>query len=112
MEIKMFEVRDKGTFIPVMCISMEHDEQPEQAKYLLGRAGFNKNSWLIELVWLGNNTASYDPFHWHGRTMHTAHLYIQDNWKILNSGDVIDVEYILKETDTKKTSESEVTYGF
>jgi len=37
--------------------------------------------------------------------MTVAHAYIEKNFHNLNSGDVIDVEFILGETDKPKTSE-------
>jgi hypothetical protein len=43
--------------------------------------------------------------------MTVAHSYIAQNWDILESGDVIDAEFIRGETDTEKIPDrlSEVT---
>ena len=106
MKIKMFELRDKGTFIPVMCIKMD-SRGAHQEDYLLGRAGFGKHTYLVQLVWMSAGKTQYDPFKWNDRTFYTAHKYITENWDKLISGDVIDVEFILGETDKPKKSESE-----
>ena len=39
------------------------------------------------------------------RTMIVAHKFIKEHFDELETGDVIDVEYILGETDTQKMSE-------
>jgi hypothetical protein len=45
---------------------------------------------------------------WRGdaHTKPQAHQYIEQHWRELKDGDVIDVEFILGETDVKKTSEA------
>jgi hypothetical protein len=52
---------------------------------------------------------AYDCYDWPSspRTIRVAHNYIQDHWQALADGDVIDVEFILGERPTKKTSERE-----
>jgi hypothetical protein len=37
--------------------------------------------------------------------MPLAHQHIEQNWDLLNDGDVVDVEYILGETSEPKRSE-------
>lgn len=103
METKMFEVRDWATFIPVLCIAMQSDDQKE--RWLLARLGYDKDTRLILLVWEGRGLASYDRNKWNDRTMTLAHGWITDHWNELKSGDVVDVEFILGETETIKESE-------
>lgn len=103
METKILEVRDHGTFIPVVCIRM--NAEGYQDGYLLGRLGFDKDTFLIQLVWISNGRSEYDPFKWNDRTMYNAHAYITEHWDELSDGDVIDVAYILGETETSKESE-------
>jgi hypothetical protein len=59
-----------------------------------------------------NNLArsAYDPYDWNDRTMQTAHNYIAKNFDDLSNGDVVDVEYILEETDEPKISERNEVY--
>jgi len=103
--MKLFEIRDAATFIPVMCIAIQPDRHKKE-DYLLRRAGFGPDFRLIQVVWLENNKTSYDPYGWGGgRTLPEAHRYIEENWDQLKSGDVIDVEFILGETGVKKESE-------
>jgi hypothetical protein len=102
MKIKMFELRDVGTFIPIMCVEMLSDNKSE--KYLLKRLGFGDYR-LIQLVWISANRTEYDPFKWGDRTFHNAHKYIVEYWDELKSGDIIDVQYILGEREIIKRSE-------
>jgi hypothetical protein len=104
VKTKLFEIRDRATFIP--CIAIECEVTPEleeQEKYLLRRAGYMGRCFLFgRLVGGGFH---YDCYDWSDRTMRTAHEYIEKNWEKLQSGDVIDVEYILGETKEPKVSE-------
>lgn len=103
MQIKVFEVRDRGTFIPILVIRMVSTEDSE--KYLLARSGYDSKAPLCLVVHLSSNRAQYAPMTWDGRTMPNAHRYIEKNWDNLASGEVIDIEFILGETLEKKQSE-------
>jgi hypothetical protein len=114
MEIKLFEIRDRATFIPAMAIKLRN-RTPEEF-YLLRRAGFSAEQigWreedfepYIVLTRLVGGEANYDAFSWGNRTMQTAHLHMINYWSQLTSGDVIDVEFILSETTEMKKSERE-----
>jgi hypothetical protein len=103
MNTKMFEIRDAGTFIPVVCIEMQSGSSQED--YLLRRLGFSHNNVLIQMVWISSGKTQYDYEKWNDRTLLTAHKFIAENWSALESGDVIDVEFILGETSAAKPSE-------
>lgn len=114
MNTKAFEIRDSGTFIPVVGVLMVPGFETDayiSEKYLLRRAGYGFDSPLVLLCRMEasgtDRNATYDPYAWGGgaRTMIVAHDYIQKNWEDLNSGDVIDVQFILKETKQPKQSE-------
>jgi len=111
MEVKILEVRDVGTFIPVLCIRPVPEN--EEQRYLLRRDGYrgDENERCIIVVKAQCRGCSYDPYNWPlgPRTMPNAHLYIEKNWHNLRDGDVIDVEFILGEKVTKKCSERETT---
>lgn len=98
MEPKTLEVRDKGTFIPVLAIRISGTDG-----YLVRRAGFN--SAMIYLIHLVGERCAYDPYTWTDRTMQNAHLFIEKEWANLQDGDVVDVEFILGESSVKKQSE-------
>jgi hypothetical protein len=97
MTPKLFEIRDKATFIPVLAIDISAKDG-----YLARRAGFGHR--CIQLVDFRGRT-SYDPFDWGGRTFTAAHTYIETHWDDLANGAVVDVEFILGETAQPKVSE-------
>jgi hypothetical protein len=98
MQTKLVEIRDRGTFIPALAILVS-----EADGYLMKRAGFGRQ--CVYLVALATQKCAYDPFEWGNRTMNTAHQWIEDNWYTLVGDDVIDVEFILGETEKRKQSE-------
>lgn len=102
METKVFEIRDKATFVVVLATMIDQSNS-EPENYLFRRAGFG--SPLIQLTSFNRSQSQFDPYDWGDRTYTTAHDYIEKNWYGLYSGEVIDIEYILKETTTKKISE-------
>ena len=102
METKIIEIRDVGTYIPVLCVEMKSNDRIEQ--YHLRRLGFGDRR-LIQVVHISRKVNQYDPFAWADRTMFRAHEFILNNWDELRSGDVVDVEYILGEKDVPKQSE-------
>ena len=113
MEAKTFEVRDAATFIPILAVRL--NPANEKDRYLLARAGFGRTPQsqgeYVQLIRIngGSGESSCDSNIWGNRTMRQAHLHIIANWSSLESGDVVDVEFILGETTTLKCSESEET---
>lgn len=116
MTAKLFEIRDVGTFIPALAIRL--DPSCEADRYLLARAGFGREpddqAGYVMLTTLsgGSGSAQCDPYEWGGgnRTMHYAHKHICENFDSLDSGSVVDVQFILGETATPKQSESKSGY--
>jgi len=109
MNVKLFELRDRATFIPVFAFRPSSDDEGEQ--YLLLRAGFEASSHIIlgRLECSGiNANCTYDAYAWGGRTFPVAHRFIAEHFEELPSGAVIDVEFILGEKSDYKASE-EVT---
>jgi hypothetical protein len=112
LHAKTFELRDRGTFIPIVAVSCKvgdgaNVERYEADEYLLRRSGYRSEYQTVLLTRLdGSGKAHCDPYDWEDRTFKTAHNYIQNNWDALTSGDVIDVEFILGETTTPKISEA------
>jgi hypothetical protein len=107
MEIKCLEIRDSGTFIPVICIRPVAENEGQ--RYLLRRDGYRayESEHCIIVIKAQCRGCSYDPYDWPGdtRTMRNAHACIEEHWHTLHDGDVIDVEFILGEQPTKKVSE-------
>jgi len=107
METKSLELRDDGTFIPVICVRPVPENEGQ--RYLLRRDGYagHQNEHCIIMIDAQCRGVAYDPYDWPrtSRTKHVAHLYIRDHWPQLKDGDVIDVQFILGETSQPKTSE-------
>lgn len=101
MNIKQFEIRDKGTFIPALAIQVSRLDG-----YLMRRAGFGDP--CVYLIQLETEHCAYDPFSWTNRTMNTAHQYIEQHWDELKNEAVIDVQFVLGETATPKESERQI----
>ena len=107
MEVKCLEVRDAGTFCPVICIRPVAENEGQ--RYLLRRDGYTaeEDERCIILITPQCHAVKYDPYDWPGpvRTFHVAHIYIQQRWVELKDGDVVCVETILGERSTPKVSE-------
>ena len=107
MEIKLFEVRDAATMIPVMAFVMASDNEAED--YLLRHCGWGTEGGPF--VMMNKLDCSCEPRkhpdEWSKatRTMRIAHDHIATHWSDLKTGDVICVETILGERETPKTSE-------
>lgn len=108
MEVKCLEIRDEGTFIPVICIRPVPVNEGQ--RYLLRRDGYRGDDTerCIIMIDVQCNGVAYDPYDWKDtRTKRNAHNFITERWKFLKDGDVVDVQYLLGETETKKISERE-----
>lgn len=107
METKLFEVRDRMTFIPVLCVKLE--ASCEADRYLLAMSGFGLvvGEQVQYLLYAKLQEGKFDCVpHYRGdrnRTHAVAHYHINENWEKLKSGDVIDVEFILKESTSSRT---------
>jgi len=120
MKVKTLEVRDEGTFIPVLCVDMNPDVEltgntgvNEIQRYLLRRCGYHcdlQPNILMTNLSADGGAAWNDPYGWGGRTRPVAHNYIIENWETLKDGDVVDVSFILGESKKPKVSEREETY--
>lgn len=111
MEAKTIEVRDAATFIPALAVKFSPTNLDD--RYLLARAGYGTHQAEQEKYILfgrldGHSSLMYSPNQWGGdtRTMPTVHLHLIDHWDEIESGDVIDVQFLLGETDEPKISEA------
>lgn len=97
MVTKVFEVRDEITHIGVMATKMVGETPDED--YEVERCGFGRGSNLVIVTKMYEPESQHDAYNWPSRTMKHAHLYIEQHFDELKSGDVIDVQYILGESD-------------
>jgi hypothetical protein len=110
MRVKLFEVRDRATFIACFGILMGGESMLVAEKFLLRRSGFGLEDPLVLFGRLEGGECQYDPYAWSargGRTVAEAHRYVSEHWDELESGAVIDVEYVLGETAAPKGTERE-----
>jgi hypothetical protein len=113
MEVKLLELRDAGTFIPLLCINLAEADD-KAAYYLMRRCGYpldgDPNIAICHLR-CGYDRITNDPYQHQGgaRTYPVAHHYIIDHWHELKNGSVVDVRFILGETPAPCLSESEAS---
>lgn len=109
METKLFEVRDRITYIPVICTKLRPGNESD--RYLLATCGFGlredvQEQYVLYAPLYTGKLASVATDHPENpRTHRTAHDYIEQHWDELISGDVVDVEFIAGETKTAKISQ-------
>jgi len=108
MNVKVLEIRDRATMIPALAIRQSYPVD-RCSVHLLSHVGFGRvfedQCGYVFLMRLVDHETQSDPNCWTGRTMHTAHRHICDHWDDLEDGSVIDVEYLLGESDMPKTSD-------
>lgn len=105
MSVKYIEIRDRMTAIPAMIIKPSVTERQDE-RYLARSVGCSDHT--VYLLKLSDGKCHYDPYTWStcdGRTMKIAHTYCVDHFDEIQSGDVIDVEYVLGESKTKKIAQ-------
>jgi hypothetical protein len=113
MEVKILEIRDHATMIPVLCVNLGNADNDGQ-RYLMRRCGYpldGEPNIAICHLRCGLDRITNDPYQWQdgARTYPRAHLHIIENWHDLRDGDVVDVEFIAGETAQAKKSER---FGF
>lgn len=109
MTSKTFEIRDRGTFIPVLAVRL--DPATAADRYLIARAGFgtspDSQGEYVMLTKLSDmQEAHTDPYEWGWPEMTQAHLHIRENFNLLESGAVIDLEFLRGEAACPKLSEA------
>lgn len=111
VEAKLFEIRDDGTTIVAIALKPKPGDN-EAERWAWARAGYGTTVGAQEQYVLlaplmgGEGKLTCDPYkHGRSRTYQVAHAYIRDMWDILSSGDVVDVQYLLKETEAPKEPE-------
>lgn len=111
MIAKALEIRDEGTFIP--CLAVDMNPSNGEQRWLLRRCGYPCDEVPNILVTRlsGEGQATNDPYAWTGRTWTVAHNYIIEHWNELKDGDVVDVSFILGETERPKPSEKFLYYS-
>jgi hypothetical protein len=123
MKTKILEVTDEGTMIAMLCVDMnppqpnelDIPERPKAQRYFLRRCGYpcdGRPNIAITHLAADGDRFSNDPYFWGGRTRPVAHQYIIEHWAELKDGDVVDVAFILGETEKPKVSERVSAFAF
>lgn len=111
MIAKTFEIRDAATFIPVLAVKLAPGCEAD--RYLLARSGHGRtpdSQAQYVMIWrLSDQEGVLSPCDWNypPRTMKVAHEWIQKNFDQLQSGEVVDVEFIIGLRPAPKISERE-----
>lgn len=105
VETKLIELRDSATFIPAIATLMESGDTKE--RYLLNRAGYRGTRCVLLTSLLGGRRVEYDCYSWDCDPWRTAHNWLTDHWDEVQTGDVIDAEFLRGETKQPKLSERE-----
>lgn len=107
METKLFELRDRATFIPLLCVKPgAGGGAPFEAK-MAWRFGYrDSRAVIVTHMSAPSRGCHVDPYDWGDRTFQVAHCYVEEHWDTLKSGDLIDVEFILGEKPTPSPSEA------
>ena len=109
LDTKMFEVRDSATRVPIIVCCVKGALFSE--RMMLRSAGWGTDTILSDkLVFMlrADGEQGYTPivlYNLNDRTFHVALKYISEHFDELHNGDVIDVEFILGETEIIKTAE-------
>lgn len=112
-ECKLLEIRDQMTFIPAMAvqIKIEPDNPISSAeRYLMRQVGYpaselEKQRGFVLLIRLTDKRQEFRPVSWGSATMGSAHEHIIQAWNSLESGDVVDVQFLAGEHDSPVKSE-------
>lgn len=104
MNCKLLELRDRATFIPAIAISMVSVHPREH--YLLRRAGYGPGNNLVLLTRLEGGESHYDPYDWRLEPWRTAHFWLEEHWDEVETGAVIDAEFLRGESAKPKESEA------
>jgi hypothetical protein len=115
MICKTFEIRDTATFIPMLAVKLAPGCEAD--RYLLARAGFGRipvdQAGYVLLCQIngGEGLCKTDPYDWPEGTYREAQQYITQMFDQLESGAVIDIEFILGKTKQPKLSESNSSWS-
>lgn len=105
METKYIEIRDHGTCIAAIAITIDGDDS-----WLARRSGFPRGKRHVLLTRLSDQHSEYVPYSWpdSARTMMHAHNYIIGRWDEIPNEGIVDVRRILGETDADAPSDRSI----
>ena len=109
MEIaaKFLEVRADGFFLPMLAVGFYpvKNDLTSRETWIINRAGRSGKHTQVILFNLISGLSSWNPESWTERETTIVHVHLLENWLDVKSGDVIDINYLLKERKTVRISE-------
>lgn len=107
VDAKMLAVMDRGTHIPLIAFKVSPNTMKECV--MLERHDFGVNPHEHTFFYdISSGTCSHNPYKMEGSyTLTPACKHIRDNWGSINSGDLVDAEYIRGETSEPRIWERE-----
>jgi len=109
MTCKTIEIRDAATFVPALAVRLAPESEAD--RYLFARAGYGTTPAaqgeyvVLVLINGGQGRATCDPYDWSNRTYQVAHMWLIEHFDEIESGAVVDVEFILGARAEPKVSE-------
>jgi fructoselysine-6-P-deglycase FrlB-like protein len=94
MDVKLFEIRDRATFIPVIAFKKSDNSTSPTEKLLESKMGLGSE---VVVIQPRSNGVRFTPYVAGDKTMTVAHHYINQHFDELLSGAVIDVQLITEE---------------
>lgn len=111
VKAKFFEVRDSMTMMPIMVteIKLTGNKAEDWLMWKVGLGRPESGCYRFLVTELQTGESHYEPHDWRPnttiRTMREAHSYIEEHYDQLETGAVIDVQFILGEKPEPKISE-------
>lgn len=101
MKAKLLEIRDEWMCIQALAFRLESTSEVD--RWILARAGYAECDYIG--LWPlsgGRQVCTTDPYDHPvaGRTLMEAHRFIAQHFDELESGQVVDVQFILSETSS------------
>ena len=94
MQAKIFKVLDEGTELEVVAVKLTGDTVREQA--VLKRAGYYGAKSRV-MLWPTTGKHASTKLDWQDSTMTKAHLYLQEYFDELDTGEEIRIPEILSD---------------
>jgi hypothetical protein len=111
MICKTVELRDRATFVPALAIKLTPTNEAD--RYLLGRSGYGQSpkeqSTYVLLCGLQGsvNSITCEPSDWgDNATRHFAHLWLIEHFDEIESGAVVDAEFLRGESKAPRVTEA------
>jgi len=106
---KVFDVRDVGTKMTLVAVQLGYNYNEDEL-HATEHAGYGSDEETqrnyVVFYWPVDKDGSHDTYHWYGRrTEFCAVTFVKAFIEDLRHGEIIDVEWLLGETDYPKVGD-------